>query len=259
MHALVDSHVHLDHAAFNADRAQVLARAQANCIGTLVIPGVDRNGWASIRHLCAGDHRLHAAYGLHPLFADQHAPNDVQALSAWLDAGDAVAIGEIGLDFHAQSPDRDLQRHFFRAQLQIARERGLPVIVHARAAFEEVSLTLHEVGGLRGVVHSFSGSQQQASRLWELGFCLGIGGPVTYPRARRLRQIVASMPSEFLLLESDAPDQPDAGIRGQRNEPARVADIACCIAELRGETLSTLAAATTANARRVFSLDAKQD
>lgn len=259
MHAIVDSHVHLDHAAFDADRLQVLARAQANGIDTLVIPGVDRDGWAAIRRLCAGDHRLRAAYGLHPLFVDHHAPEDVQALSAWLDAGDAVAIGEIGLDFHPGAPDRDRQRHFFKAQLQLARERELPVIVHARAAFEEASLTLRDVGGLRGVVHSFSGSQEQATRLWELGFCLGIGGPVTYPRARRLRGIVARMPGEFLLLESDAPDQPDAGIRGQRNEPARVAGIAQCIAELRGESLATLAATTTANARRLFGLDARAD
>jgi len=258
MHALVDSHAHLDHAAFDADRAQVLMRAQAHGVDALIIPGVDRDGWAGIRHLCAGDSHLHAAYGLHPLFIGHHAPGDVQALSAWLDAGDAMAIGEIGLDFHAEIPDHDLQRHFFRAQLQLARERGLPVIVHARAAFEEAILTLREVGGLRGVVHSFSGSQQQAERLWELGFCLGIGGPVTYPRARRLRQIVANMPGEFLLLESDAPDQPDAGIRGQRNEPARVADIARCVAGLRGETLSTLAATTTTNARRVFGLVARQ-
>lgn len=258
MHAIVDSHVHLDHTDFNADRAQVLARAQAQGVDTLIIPAVERNGWAGIRHLCAGDRRLHAAYGLHPLFVDHHAPSDVQALSAWLEAGDAVAIGEIGLDFHDKATDRDRQRRFFQAQLRLARERGLPVIVHARAAFEEAILTLRDIGGLRGVVHSFSGSQQQASRLWELGFCLGVGGPVTYPRARRLRQIVATMPAEFLLLESDAPDQPDAGIRGQRNEPARVASIAQSIAELRGESLATLATTTTANAYRVFGLDAKQ-
>ncbi|HUH31427.1 MAG TPA: TatD family hydrolase, partial [Rhodanobacter sp.] len=120
---------------------------------------------------------------------------------------------------------------------------------------EEVILTLRHLGGLRGVVHSFAGSQQQAERLWQMGFCLGIGGTVTYPRAQRLQRIVANMPSEFLLLESDAPDQPDAAHRGQRNEPARVAVIAQCIATLRAEPVAAVAAATSANARRLFRLD----
>ncbi len=127
--------------------------------------------------------------------------------------------------------------------------------MHARRALEEVSLALREVGGLRGVVHSFSGSQEQAARLWSMGFYLGIGGPITYPRAQRLRRIVTHMPSEFLLLESDAPDQPDANHRGQRNEPARVAGIAQCIAMLRSEPVATLAATTSANACRLFGLD----
>jgi len=255
MHVLVDSHVHLDHAAFTADRAQVVARARASGVDMLVVPGVDRDGWPGIRRLCAADRSLYPAYGLHPLFVDRHVPTDVTALAAWLDGGDAVAVGEIGLDFHTPVPDHDVQRQFFKSQLQLARERGLPVIVHARGALEEVILTLRAIGGSRGVVHSFSGSQEQASRLWDLGFCLGIGGPVTYARAQRLRRIVAAMPAGFLLLESDAPDQPDAGIRGRRNEPARVSAIAECVAELRGESLSTLAAATTANARRLFGLD----
>lgn len=254
MHAVVDSHVHLDHAAFTDDRAQVVARARACGVDALIVPAVDRDGWTGIRRLCATNDSVFAAYGLHPLFVARHVPADVQALDAWLDGGDAVAVGEIGLDFQAQAPDRDVQRLFFQAQLQLARERDLPVIVHARGALEEVILTLRASGGLRGVVHSFSGSQEQAWRLWDMGFCLGIGGPVTYDRAQRLRRIVATMPVEFLLLESDAPDQPDAGIRGQRNEPARVAAIAECIAGLRGEPLSALAAATTANARRLFGI-----
>ena len=126
--------------------------------------------------------------------------------------------------------------------------------MHARGALEEVILTLRRVGGLRGVVHSFSGSEQQAQHLWDIGFCLGIGGPVTYERAQRLRRIVSHMPLEFLLLESDAPDQPDAAHRGQRNEPARVADVLRCIAALRDEPEAEIAAATTANAHRLFGL-----
>lgn len=251
----VDSHVHLDHAAFHPDRAQVLERAYAAGIQTLVVPAVDAASWSPIRQLSAGNDRIVPAYGLHPLFVGQHAPADVDALSAWLDAGDAVAVGEIGLDFHAETTDRTVQRHYFTAQLQLARRHNLPVIVHARRALEEVILTLRHLGGLRGVVHSFAGSQQQAERLWQMGFCLGIGGTVTYPRAQRLQRIVANMPSEFLLLESDAPDQPDAAHRGQRNEPARVAVIAQCIATLRAEPVAAVAAATSANARRLFRLD----
>lgn len=255
MHLLIDSHIHLDHSAFTADRSEVVARARTNGVEVLVIPAVDRSSWTRIRQLCATDRHVYPAYGLHPLFIDDRASTDVHALSAWLDAGDAVAIGEIGLDFHAESSDRETQRHYFKAQLQLARERDFPVIVHGRSAFEEVILTIRQTGGLHGVVHSFSGSQEQARRLWDMGFCLGIGGPVTYDRAHKLRRIVANMPPEFLLLESDAPDQPDSGIRGQRNEPARVSAIAQCVAELRGESLTAIAAATTANACRLFGID----
>lgn len=251
----VDTHVHLDHAAFHADRAQVLERACAAGVNRLVVPAVDAASWQPIRQLAASDERVVPAYGLHPLFLQHHAPTDVDALSAWLEAGDAVAVGEIGLDFHADTTEGAAQRHYFSAQLQLAHERNLPVIVHARRALEEVILTLRHFAGLRGVVHSFSGSQQQAERLWQMGFCLGIGGTVTYPRAQRLRRIVANMPGEFLLLESDAPDQPDADHRGQRNEPARVAGIAQCIATLRAEPVDVLAANTSANARRLFGLD----
>jgi TatD DNase family protein len=189
------------------------------------------------------------------VFIDKHLPEHVQTLSSWLDRNVAVAVGEIGLDFHVERLNRDLQRDYFTRQLQLASDYDLPVIVHARAALEEVILTLRRHGGLRGVVHSFSGSQQQAENLWKLGFHLGIGGPITYERAQRLRRIVSNMPIQYLLLESDAPDQPDAGHRGQRNEPARVATILSCVAALREQPLAEVAAATTANARQLFKLD----
>ena len=232
----------------------MLERACAAGIEALVVPAVDVTSWASIRELSASNHRIAPAYGLHPLFLGHDAPADVDALSSWLDADDAVAVGEIGLDFHLNTANHPAQRCYFIAQLQLARERNLPVIVHARRALEEVILTLRNFVGLRGVVHSFSGSQQQAERLWQTGFHLGIGGTVTYPRAQSLRRIVANMPGEFLLLESDAPDQPDADHRGQRNEPARVAGIAQCVATLRDVPVAALAATTTGNARRLFGL-----
>ena len=126
------------------------------------------------------------------------------------------------------------------------------MVVHARHAVDAVIAALRRIGGLRGVVHSFSGSEEQARQLWKLGFLLGLGGPVTYERARRLRRLAATMPLEHLLLETDAPDQPDSAIRGQRNEPARVAVVLDCIAALRDEPPAAIAAATTANAARLF-------
>jgi TatD DNase family protein len=251
---LVDSHVHLDDDAFAVDRDAVIERASRAGIETMIVPAVDADSWPRIKALCANRAGLYPAFGLHPMFLPNHLPAHVDALSEWLDEGHTVAVGEIGLDFHMEGLDHELQRYYFLRQLELARERDLPVIVHARGALEEVSLTLRRTGGLRGVVHSFSGSEQQARQLWEIGFHLGIGGPVTYPRAQRLRRIVAQMPIEFLLLESDAPDQPDAAHRGERNEPARVAEVASCIAELRGEPVADIAAATSANAHRLFGL-----
>lgn len=255
MNVLIDSHVHLDNDAFAIDRTEVIRRASDAGVIAMIIPATNARSWSEIRTICAEHHHLHPAFGLHPMFLRQHAPEDVDALSSWLDDGDAVAVGEIGLDFHIEDLDPGLQRKYFVRQLQLARERSLPVIVHARAALEEVTHTLRRTGELRGVVHSFSGSQQQAENLWKLGFYLGIGGPVTYERAQRLRKIVANMPIEHLLLESDAPDQPDAGYRGQRNEPARVKDILRSVAALRNASEAEIAAATTANARQLFDID----
>ncbi|TAL83930.1 MAG: TatD family deoxyribonuclease [Rhodanobacter sp.] len=255
MFNLIDSHVHLDHPRFDVDRPAVLASATDAGIVGMIVPAVDAASWPRIKALSEDYPQVFPAFGLHPMYLGEHEPCDVDALSSWLDDGNAVAVGELGLDFHLAELDPEQQRTYFVGQLQLARERDLPVIVHARSALEEVSLTLRRTGRLRGVVHSFSGSLQQAQQLWTMGFHLGIGGPVTYPRAQRLRHIVAQMPIEFLLLESDAPDQPDADHRGERNEPARINEILRCIAMLRDESETELAAATTANARRLFDLD----
>jgi len=255
MFKLVDSHVHLDDACFDADREAVMERARHAGVESMIVPSIDAASWSRIRTLCNDRRSLFPAFGLHPMYLAQHAPDHVHKLSTWLDDGIAVAVGEIGLDFHVTGLDRDLQQHYFLSQLQLAREHDLPVIVHARGALEEVILTLRRTGGLRGVIHSFSGSLEQAQRLWTMGFHLGIGGPVTYDRAQRLRRIVTQMPIEFLLLESDAPDQPDAGHRGQRNEPSRVVDVLRCIAALRDQPEAEIANATTGNAQRLFDLD----
>ena len=158
--------------------------------------------------------------------------------------------------FFVEGLDASAQQHYFDGQLALAHEFDLPVIVHARRAVDTVIASFKRIGKLRGVVHSFSGSAEQARQLRELGFLIGVGGPVTWPRARRLRRLVAEMPLEFLLLETDAPDQPLEGRRGERNEPARVADVCATIAGLREASIAEIASATSENARRLFRLPA---
>jgi len=251
---LTDSHCHLDAPGFDGDRAAVIARAKAAGVAAQVVPAITAASWPKLREVCAADASLHPAYGLHPMFLAEHRPGHLHELHAWLERERPCAIGECGLDFFVEGLDADAQRHYFDGQLRLAREFDLPLIMHARRAVDEVIHVVRRTGGLRGVVHSFSGSPQQARQLWDLGFLIGLGGPLTYPRANRLRTLAATMPLDYLLLETDAPDQPDAGIRGQRNEPARLADILATVAELRGQAPEEIAAQTTANARRLFDL-----
>ncbi|MBJ6984153.1 TatD family hydrolase [Luteimonas sp. MC1750] len=251
---LVDSHCHLDADEFAHDRLEVIARARTAGVAMQVLPATHATEWPALREAAALDPGLHAAYGLHPTFLQHHRDPHLPELEAWIERERPVAVGECGLDFFVEGLDADAQSYFFEGQLRIARDADLPVIVHARRAVDQVTAAIRRIGGLRGVVHSFSGSRQQAEKLWELGFMLGLGGPVTYPRANRLRTLAATMPLEWLLLETDAPDQPDAGHRGQRNEPARLRRVCETIAQLRDVAADEVAAATTANARRLFAL-----
>jgi TatD DNase family protein len=251
---LVDTHAHLDDDSFDADRAAMLGRASEAGVRRWIVPAIDRGNWETIEGLCAAREGVFPAYGLHPLLTATHRDEDLAELPDWLDGHGAIAVGEIGLDFYVDGLDPARQREVFVRQLAIAKDHDLPVIVHARRAFEETIHTLRRVGGLRGVVHSFSGSKEQARQLFDLGFHLGIGGPVTYDRANRIRRVVAAMPLEWLLLETDSPDQPCAHHRGERNEPAFMTDVLETIASLREESAEDIAAATTANAVKLFQL-----
>lgn len=254
---LFDSHVHLDASEFDADRDNVIANAAAAGVREMLIPAVDRASWPKLHALCTSRPGLYPAYGLHPCYLDRHADADVDALADWLGAQPAAAVGECGLDFHDASLDRDRQLRLLRGQLDIAQQFDLPLVLHARRAFEAVILELRRFGKpLRGVVHSFSGSVEQARELWRLGFYVGIGGPVTYERAHRLRQVVATLPEECLLLETDAPDQPGAAHRGKRNQPANLVEVLECVSALRHTTAADLAHITTTNARKLFLRDA---
>lgn len=255
---LVDTHVHLDVEAFAEDRPAVLARARAAGVELQILPAITRAHWPGLAELTAVEHDLLPAYGLHPMFLDRHNDADIDALDDWLDRHRAVAVGEIGLDAFveaiASGAAWERQWRLFTAQLDLALNHGLPVIIHARRAVDPVLKALRARPGLTGILHSFSGSRQQADQALEQGFCLGFGGPVTYPRAKRLRRLVSELPEAALVLETDAPDQPSVSHRGERNEPAHLPEIARCIAELRGTDPAALAALTSANALRILNL-----
>jgi TatD DNase family protein len=256
MTPLVDTHSHIDVAEFDADRAAVVERARLAGVTRQVVPAIHAATWPALRDACARFDGLHAAYGLHPMYLELHEDANLGDLREWIQRERPVAVGECGLDLFVDGLDPARQHALFAAQLHIARDFDLPVIVHARRAVDAVIAAIRSIGGLRGVVHSFSGSQQQAETLWREGFLLGLGGPVTYERANRLRTLAATMPVEFLLLETDSPDQPDSAARGARNEPARLVEVVRTIATLRGQTPDDVAAATTANAERLFRLSA---
>jgi TatD DNase family protein len=253
---LVDTHCHLDVPEFDADRDDVVRRARAAGVTRQIVPAIEAATWPGLRDACAQDDGLFPAYGLHPLLIASHREEHLRALREWIERERPVAVGECGLDYYIDGLDRDVQATYFDGQLEIARDYDLPLVVHARRAVDAVMASIKRVGKLRGVIHSFAGSEEQARQLADLGFLIGIGGPVTYERANRVRRVAANIPLDTLLLETDAPDQPDCAHRGQRNEPARMLRVLETVATLRNEDPDTIARATTRNAERLFGLPA---
>jgi TatD DNase family protein len=251
---LFDAHSHFDVDAFDADRDGAYTRALEAGVAEQVLPAISAQAWPRLRQVAATYPGVHATYGLHPMYLAEHRPEHLDELAQWLERERPVAVGECGLDFFVEGLDPEAQAHYFTAQLDLARELGLPVIIHARRAVDEVTKQLRHRPGLRGMVHSFSGSEQQARTLIDLGFYLSFGGPVTYPRANRLRRLVATLPLEAMLIETDSPDQPDSSHRGERNEPAFLPTVLQELSRLREADPAEIAAVTTANARRLFGL-----
>ena len=248
---MIDSHCHLDFPEF--DWVAELALCTQAGVAQVVIPAVARWNWARIAQMCATDARLLAAYGLHPLYLADHRCEDVALLEQWLAGYPAVAVGECGLDYFVGLP-RDAQQWFFEAQLDLARRLDLAVIIHARKSLEAVLQTLRHFAGVRFVIHSFTGSDQQLAQIFALGGVIGIGGTCTYPRAARLRRQIAGLQAGQFVLETDAPDQPLYGRQGQMNAPWLTAHVAREVAQLTGASVEEVAAWSTAAARQLYRL-----
>ena len=267
----IDTHCHLDAREFDADRAAVVARANAAGVTMQVLPAVGVFNFDTVRQL-AHEHGLAYALGIHPLCVGDASDDDLdkleQALRDHQDDPRLVAVGEIGVDLFVPGliEIRPRQEHFYREQLKIARRANLPVLVHVRRSADAVLAGLRRIEVPGGIAHAFNGSDQQAAHFVERGFRLGFGGALTFDSARQIRHVAATMPETAHVLETDSPDipphwiyrtaaereAPSPPLPQARNEPAEVARIAASLAQLRGVSLAELAARTRANALAVM-------
>ena len=246
---LIDTHCHIDAPEFDADRIPVLSAAHAANVLAIVVPAVERANFGAVASVCREHPGCAAAFGIHPLCVGRSRQEDLSTLREMLCTNTVVAVGEIGLDFFVEQRDELLQEHYFVEQLKLARELDLPVILHVRRAVDAVLKQLRRFKVAGGIAHAFNGSHQQADEFIRLGFKLGFGGAMTFPRALRIRELAATLPVEAIVLETDAPDIPPLWLEGKRNQPSELPRIAATLAELRGMPLELVVQATTANAR----------
>ncbi|MFT4937062.1 MAG: TatD DNase family protein [Paraglaciecola sp.] len=251
---MIDSHCHLDFSCFDSDRCEILNTCQASNINTILIPGTQASAWDKQILLCQHCAQLKFSLGLHPFFLadfqEQHLTLLADLLTVHHDQ--VLAVGEIGLDF-AIKVDRKLQQDVLEQQLALAQTHRLPVILHHRHSHNELLRTLkHWPLSRGGVVHAFSGSLQEAQRYIDLGFKLGVGGIITYPRAVKTRDTISKVPLSSLLLETDAPDMPLMGKQGKRNSPENLPLVLQALQELRVESSELVATVCEENFADLF-------
>lgn len=251
---LIDAHCHIDFVEFDEDRDQVLHRAQAAGISDIIIPGVSILNWRKIQSLCEQHENLHPCYGLHPYWVRQHEKNDLEKLKEQIKTRHCVGLGECGLDYRPEQADKKTQQYFFQAQLDIAMENQLPVIIHSVRATEDVIQQIRKRPELRGMIHSYSGSVEQALQLIEAGIYLSFSSAICYSNAKKLRHCASKLPLSALLIETDAPDQPGEPHKGERNEPSYLIETLSTLSELRSEPKETIAKQTAINTKHLFNI-----
>ncbi len=252
---LVDSHCHLDPMRYGDDLPDVLARARGAGVVGFVVIGTRAADSEAAAALAARETDVVAAAGIHPNDTTEVEPGEWERIVALVEAGRVRAVGETGLDWYRTTAPPDVQREFFERHIRLAQRSGLPLVIHTRESTRDVLDMLREARGrgpVSAVLHSFTGTAAEAAEAVELGCHLGFAGMVTFRSNGVLRETAATVPLERLLVETDSPFLSPEPLRGTRNEPARVVHTAACLALARGEPLDAFAAATTANARRVF-------
>ncbi|MDK8464484.1 TatD family hydrolase [Marinobacter sp. SS13-12] len=250
---LIDAHCHFDFPDFDGRREAVLEEAHNSGLSGLIIPGVRRHDWGRVSRIAAEYEGLYYCLGIHPWYVGEHSDDDLSALRDALvrRPGQCVALGECGLDrLHG---DLKGQYPWFEAQVDIATQTHFPLVVHSVKTHDEVHEVLRRkrFAG-RVLVHGFSGSYQQASKLIDLGCFIGVGGVITHPRARKTRDTIARLPVDALVLETDAPDMSPEGVPAGRNSPVYLSMIFDALAELRGGGREDLAHTLLANVQRLY-------
>lgn len=258
-----DSHCHFDFTVFDQDREQIWHDCNASGIQQLIIPGVEPDQWKAAAAIAEQHKNIFIGVGVHPHWIKKNLiADDVgnylsqlrEQLQNNIQQQKCVSIGECGLDTFIETP-MDLQQQVLDVHLQLAQEIASPLIIHCRKAHNELFALLKKYQlPAGGVIHAFSGSYELAARYWAMGFRLGIGGTITYERAQKTRDAVKKLPLSAILLETDSPDMPLSGKQGERNSPINIIDVAQALADLRGETLTSIAEQTTRNAQTLFKI-----
>ena len=256
---LIDSHAHIDFPQFAEDREAMLERALAAGVNTLLaigtgpgpekldaaLPFAEKHDW------------IYTSVGIHPHEAKEVTPAHLEKLAALARHPKVIAWGEIGLDYFYDHSPRELQQQVFRDQMELARARKLPIVIHCRDAWDDCLKILEDAWrptGLGGILHCFSGTLEQARRGLDMGFLISFAGNSTYPKAQNLRAVAKDLPAERLLIETDSPYLAPQAYRGKRNEPAYVAEVAKSLAIVRDLGTEEMAALTADNFRRFFQL-----
>lgn len=250
---LIDSHAHVDFPQFDNDREIVVERAREAGLVALVNIGTNVGTSRASVKLAQGYDFVYATVGVHPHDAETVSSATLNELRALARDPKVVAVGEIGLDYYRDYSPRPVQRRAFQNQLALASELGRPVVVHSRDAHEDVLKILHDWEGT-GVLHTYAAGTRRLDQVVDMGFFIGLSGPVTYSSAEELRRVARAVPLNRLLIETDCPYLTPEPHRGARNEPAYVRFVAEAIAQARGDSLQRIAQATTENACRLFGL-----
>ena len=253
MELIFDTHAHYDDEAFDLDREVLLAAMPSCGVGLILDPGCDIETSQKVVALAEKFSHVYAAVGFHPENCAPYTSADLDTLRELAKHPKVVAIGEIGLDYYwEQNPPKTFQQEVFHAQLALAQELHLPVIVHDRDAHSDCLEIVKEFPAVRGVFHCYSGSVEMARELWNRGWYTGFDGPVTYKNARKTVEVAAEVPLDKLLLETDSPYLSPVPKRGERNDSRNIAPIAAKIAEIRGMTADEIIRIAAENGRKLF-------